>query len=73
MRVTIKGDFQLTKGRCLNLVSVLQLLNPISLFALKAVDLALNSHALFVLLVDFANKLCTLLLAFHLLLHITGL
>lgn len=73
MGVTVKSDLQFTEGSSLNLVSILQLLNPLGFVALKAGDFALNSHTLFVLFINFTNKFTALLLSLHLLLHVTSL
>jgi len=72
MRITIKSDLQFAEGCRLNLVSILELLNPFSFLTLEAVNLTLDSHTLLIFFVDTADKLSALLLAFHLLTHITG-
>ena len=71
--VAVQRHFQLSEGRGLDLVCVLKLLDPVGFFALETRHLALDLHALVVLLVDAADELGPLLLALNLCLHVAHL
>ena len=71
--VAVKRHFQFSEGRGLNLICVLKLLDPVGLLTLKTRHLALDLHALVVLLVDAADELGSLLLTLDLLLHVSHL
>lgn len=73
MGVAIESDFQLAEGSSLHLICVLQLLNPVRLFALKTGNFAFNCHTLLVFFIDTADELRSLRLSLHLLLHVARL
>jgi len=57
MGIAIQSDFQLAEGSSLDLVSVLQLFNPVGFFALQTSNFTFNGHTLFIFFINFANKL----------------
>ena len=73
MRVAVEGHLQFSEGRGLNLICVLQFLDPVGLLALETRHLTLNLHAFVILLVDAADELGSLLLTLDLLLHVAYL
>lgn len=66
--VATEGHFQLAKRICLNLVGILEFLDPLSLFVLQTSHFGLDLHAFLVFFVDATNELHPLLLPLNLLL-----
>lgn len=60
--VTVQSLLELSEGGCLNLVCVLQLLNPFCFVGFQTRDFVFNLNTFFIFLVNLPNQVQALLL-----------